>query len=60
MADKPGFTLSFHRDDPPSNPHPEGYWYARTNDRGYDGVGDSPENAMGDLINALAAALAAR
>ncbi len=53
---KPGFTLSWHRDDPPSPQFPEGYWVAATNDGGYDGWGDSPINALADLVNALARA----
>lgn len=51
---EPGFKLSFHQDDPPSRQYPNGYWHAITNDGGYDGDGDSPINAMADLINALA------
>lgn len=54
---EPGFKLSFYRDDPPSPQFPEGYWVAVTNDGGYDGFGASPENAMVDLINALAKAV---
>ena len=54
----PGFKLSFYQDDPPNPQYPKGYWVAVTNDGGYDGCGDSPENAMADLINALAKAIA--
>jgi hypothetical protein len=52
-----GFTLSFHRDDPPSPQYPKGYWMASSGRGGYDGVGDSPVNALADLCNALAGAL---
>lgn len=41
------FTLTF--DPEPSGGFRHGYWYAKSA-AGFDGVGDTPESAMGALI----------
>lgn len=38
--------------------YPVGYWYAATDNGGYDGVGPDPLTALAELVNAMETALA--
>jgi hypothetical protein len=45
-------------DPEPSDRYPHGYWYAATDDGGYDADGDSPSSVMAALTGVLEQALA--
>lgn len=51
MEPRFGFTLTFLNDSP--HLHPEGYWYACTNDGNWDASDPTLQNAMGKLLNVL-------
>lgn len=55
-----GIVLEFQPEPtPPRNlpAFPHGHWYARTAKGGYDGVGETPEQAVAQLAAELARAL---
>lgn len=45
---EPGFRLRYDRNG--SSKYPYGYWYAVTNDGNWDADGDSPLNAISNLL----------
>lgn len=51
MSSKLGFHLRFDGEE--SNKYPHGYWYACTNDDNWDADGDSPLNALANLVKVL-------
>jgi hypothetical protein len=53
--DKPGFELTFA--DNETRMHPQGYWYACTNDGNWDADGDSPLSALARLVTVMHKAL---
>jgi hypothetical protein len=58
MRNELGFHLRFDGEE--SNKYPNGYWYACTNDENWDADGDTPLNALANLVSVLHKALTNR